>query len=248
MLAAALASVALAQDAKQEKKPEEVKDPVEILKRADAACKKLRVARYEAQYKPEGWVTQFAPEVRGKVVLAGEASAIGQFEKFRIEFDAKMDGVEGRIAGIAGGDGDEYYLIDPAKKMAYVDIDPAVMGRRGQIASALGMTEYVYPTPYSDEINGESQELKGQVKVGDVACYEVHVKYAATAGGAEATWYFGVEDFLPRKVIRTMKNPEDKVGKIELTVHKLEVDPKLPDDFFKVKVPEGFEKTDDFAP
>jgi hypothetical protein len=42
--------------------------------------------------------------------------------------------------------------------------------------------------------------------------------------------------------------PDGSQGVLEKTVTKLQVDPSLGADAFAVRVPEGFTKTDEFAP
>ena len=145
-----------------------------------------------------------------------------------------------------GSDGKTYFLIDAKAKKVYEDIDPAVVGTAGRSVGLLTMPEYVHPEPFSDEIKGAKQELKGSTKVGDEDCYEVHVTY--TEGGQEATWFFSKKDFLPRRVDRFRQMPTGEKGSSQLIVTKLTVDPKLDKDPFKLIVPEGFTKIDDFAP
>ena len=103
----------------------------------------------------------------------------------------------------------------------------------------------MHATPFTDELTGQKALLLGTETVGGEVCDHVLVVYAK---GQEAEWYFSKRDNLPRRVDRIVKNAEGATAKRIRTITNLVVDPQLPDDTFKVKVPEGFEKTDNLAP
>ena len=68
-------------------------------------------------------------------------------------------------------------------------------------------------------------------------------------GGNEADWYFSKKDSLPRRVDRYQ--PSESGGErtaLILTLSQVTPNPSFVQDPFKVVVPEGFKKTDDFAP
>jgi len=219
-------------------------DPVEILKKADAACKAAKFVQYTASFKGLNAEEARAPKVSGTVVLSGWAN--GRPEKWRYDLKIERPGSSDVSEATAGSDGKTFFVIDPKTKKAYEDIDPAVLGSTGRAVRGVTMAEFVHNEPFSDEINGEKQELKGVTKVGDEDCYEVLVKYKAQA--QEATWFFSKKDFLPRRVDRVFTNQAGEKGGSQLIVTKLTVGPKFDNDPFKLVVPEGFTKTDDFAP
>ena len=145
-----------------------------------------------------------------------------------------------------GSDADEYFLLDPKTKIAYVDIDDSVQGTAGRMSQFLGMREFIHPTPFSDEINGDKKELKGVKKIGDQECYEIHVVYSG--GQGEATWCFSKKDFLPRRVDRWQRGPSGERGATVVILTDLKADPKIDPSIFKVKIPDGWTKTDEPAP
>jgi outer membrane lipoprotein-sorting protein len=177
------------------------------------------------------------------VILKGRTNSGAA--QYRYEAKLKLPGSTDENDITMGSDGKTYFLIDAKAKKVYEDIDPAVVGAAARVR-ALNMGEYLHPEPFSDEINGKKQELKGTTKVGDEDCYEVHVEYSQA--GLEATWFFSKKDFLPWRVDRFRQMPTGEKGETQLIVTKLAVDPKLDKDFFKLVVPEGFTKIDDFAP
>ncbi|MHC4696411.1 MAG: hypothetical protein ACYTFA_06700 [Planctomycetota bacterium] len=226
------------------------KDPtpnkaIEILKKVDAATKAVKLVRYKAERRATGWLAERTPPIDGTVVIAGDCPD-ARPERFRFEAKFKVPDSEETKEVTAGSDGDISFLIDPSVKTVYADIDPAVVGSDGRLAGFLAMIEYCHPTPFNDEITGERAELKGMTKIGDQNCYEIDVLYAG--GRGESTWFFSEKDFLPRRVDRIATRPGGERASTQLTLTDVDVDPKFKHDPFKVVVPEGFTKTDEFAP
>jgi hypothetical protein len=228
----------------QEKPTTELTDPVEILKKVDAAAKAVKAVKYKATFKGLEESAAQLPEVEGTVVISGWTG--GGPEKFLYDAKVKRPGSSEVRQITAGGDGEEFFVIDHANKTAYVDIDPAVLGRTGRTAAALLTAEFVHPTPFSDELNGQKQELKGSKTIGGEDCYEIHVVYAGAGG--EALWHFSKKDFLPRARRDLLAAPGGQRRSQQRILMDVVVDPKFEKDPFKFKLPEGYTKTDDFAP
>lgn len=233
-------------DGAEAKKPNDDpkhKEAVEVLKKVDEATKALKVVSYKSSAMGVGWVATRVPKMEAKVVAAGKWE--NEPGKFRVEAKVTIaDSSESREF-TAGNTGEEYYLIDPVKKLVYADLDPAVMGGDGRAVQNILMREYNHPTPFTDEVNSEKAEITGSEKVGDQDCYVISVLYRPKL---EAVWYFSKKDFLPRRVDRVQISPTDERGFAQLVVTDLVVEPKNAEDAFKLTVPEGFEKTDEFAP
>lgn len=219
---------------------------VEILRKADAAAKAVKLVRYKATRLATGWLAErVPPSVEGTAVIKGECP---DMRPVNFRYEAKFTVGESNETKevTAGSDGDVTFLIDPSVKTVYADIDPAVVGTDGSIAGSIAMIEYCHPTPFNDEINAQKTELKGMTKIGDENCYEIHVIYSMAQ--QEATWYFSERDFLPRRVDRIRTNAGGQKASTQLTLTDVVVDPKFKRDPFKLVVPEGFTKTDEFAP
>ncbi len=106
------------------------------------------------------------------------------------------------------------------------------------------MLEFVHDKPFDDELNAEGVQLLGQETVGGEPCNKIEVAYG---GGQVSTWFFSIQDNLPRRRIQKRTTPQGE-GTLDLTVTALEVAPKLDAAVFAMKLPDGFEKVDDFAP
>jgi outer membrane lipoprotein-sorting protein len=225
-------------------------DPVEILKKVDTTCKALKAVKYELTVEGKGELKERAGRIQATVIAArasGKSDAQGLGQKYVIDAKVTMPGSTEPKRITVGTDGEQYYVIRHDAKKAHVDVDPAVLGSTGGSVLNGLMLEYLHPTPFTDEINGKKRELVGSKKIDGVDCYEVHVVYAADQA-PEATWFFSKKDFVPLGRIDTVTMSEDKKGAVEKTVSKLELNPKLEADAFKFKLPEGYTKTDEFAP
>ncbi len=243
MILGMFGAVAAGQDAA--KKPGDLTDPVEILKKADDACKTVEFIQYTASIQGSGAAESRTGKASGTVTLKGRKTG-GGAEQARYEAKVQQPGSSETNEITVGSDGKTYFLINFKEKKVYEDIDPQVVGTTGRGVRALTMQEYMHPEPYSDEIKAKKQELKGSAKVGEEDCYEVDVQYSQE--GVEATWFFSKKDFLPRRVDRRFQSPTGEKGGSQLIVTKLTLNPKIDKDPFKLVVPEGFTKIDDFAP
>jgi outer membrane lipoprotein-sorting protein len=231
--------------ADEKKPPAELTDPVEVLKKMDAAIKAVESVAYDIEFEPTGDAVKFLPKGKGTVILSGWSE--GRPKMFRVDTDAVMPQATASTRLTAGADGENYYLIDHANKKVYEDIDPGVMGKGGQVAFSAVMPEFVHPTPFEDEIEkSEKQTMKDAAKLGDHDCYVVFVEYKG--GQRKSSWYISKQDFLPRRRVDHWDMPGTAVGDLRKTITKLVIDPKLEPDAFKCKLPAGFEKIDDFAP
>lgn len=212
----------------------------EIIRKVDEAIKAVNGVRYRAISQPTGLATNFVTGGEGTAILIGWTGSNPQM--FYADVTSEKDGAKRRLTG--GGDGDTYFIVDHENKKAYEDMDPAVMGSIGSAVQALGMTEFVHDAPFDDELKAEKLELLGVEKVAGVECFKIHVDYGP---GQQSTWFFSTEDYLPRKRIRHFQMPQGD-GSLEQLVMDLEIDPTVDPSLFKLKLPEGYELIDDFAP
>ncbi len=226
---------------------EDLTDAREILEKADQAIRKVSVISYRAEYGATTWVQQFVPGVTGKAIL-GKPSK-WDIPRFWCDVKLQKYGSEEVQEFTAGCDGDVYFLIDPKTKMAHEDMDDAVLGSQARNIQRALLPEFSRPKPFGDILEPEGDpptiELKGTAKVGDVECYQVSVKHKSPP---ELLWSISKKDFLPRKVVRTYKNPQGEEGTTELAMFDLKINPKLDKDPYKLVTPPGFTKTDEFAP
>ncbi len=223
-------------------------DPVEILKKVDAAAKAVKTVSYHARFGAEGAAAKQTPTMEGDVIfVAGEGDSMMP-GKMCVDVKVKMPDSEEVRSIKVGSNGEDFYLIEHKDKTVYADMDPAVLGRGGQMAQALLMIEFIHPTPFSDEINAEKTELLGSVKIGDEDCYHIRVNYK-NANNQVAEWYMSKKDFLPRRCDRISPMRDGNGTRhTHLILTKLDANPKIDDKTFTLTKPEGYTLSDDFAP
>lgn len=218
----------------------------EVLAAASDAMKATKVVKYDAAYTATGWAKRFVPDVNGSAI-------VGQRSKWDIdEFycDIKLKRADSEEVQLyqAGCDGDTYYLIDPKTKLVHVDMDPTVLGSGSRDIMRVILPEFASPEPLKDAMEAEGIELVGTETVDGHECRQVRVP---PTGGPELVWSISTKDHLPRRVVRKYPPRPDSNGEgatTELAITNLAVDPTLDRNYFKPQVPEGFTKTDDFAP
>ena len=115
-----------------------------------------------------------------------------------------------------------------------------------RVAQNVPMLEFVHGTPFTDEIEGKTQKLEGIEKVGGEPCYKVYVEYQNAT--QTTVWYFSVNDLLPRRDDRGRKTQDGQTFGSQRTVTNLKIEKSFDDSQFKLKLPDGYEKIDDFAP
>ena len=224
-----------------EAKPVRDAKAVEIVEKADAATKKVSAVAFECSMEPFGAATNFVQAVTGKGVISGWNGQIPDY--FHLVVSLEQGGQTVKYEG--GGNPESYFLIDHSTKKGYEDMDPNVMGSAATVLQTAVIMEYVNPKPFDDELAAESLIYKGKVDVEGTSCHEIDVVYSG--GNGESTWYFGEEDFLPRRRVRHFNMPQGKGG-IDIRFFNIEADPELDNARFSMKLPEGYEQVDDFAP
>ena len=114
-----VASASLAGD---EAAAEDSPDPIEILKKVDAAIKTVNAVSYSAKSTPSGIAVNFVSPAEGSAVLVGWNEAWGMPEKFRVHLETTPPGSEEQVELTGGGDGDMFFLIDHTGKKVYEDV------------------------------------------------------------------------------------------------------------------------------
>lgn len=238
---------AFAEDAKDDPAAARSPEAMEILKKADAAARKVRAARFHSTSTPTGIVVNFVGPSEGEGVVEGWDEVLEGPRKFWSHVKTQPPGSDEAKEITGGGDGETYFLIDHSTRKAYEDMDPAVMGSNGTAVFFVGFAQFVHPAPYERDLDSEKVELLGKEEVAGEECYKVRTTYA---GGAESgsTWYISTSDLLPRKRVRHYEVPQQGKGDLVVTLTRLEVDPDIEAGLFKMKLPEGYEQVDDFAP
>ncbi len=217
---------------------------LEILRKADANTKAVKAVSYDAAFFGEGSESdvQRIFRVRGKVFARESRRSLmsnifgGSAEVVRYEGEVQLPGDEEWIPFKIACDGRTVYRIDPLAKHFTRGGLPGgrQLLRHGRF---LLMTEFIHPTPFSDEINAKKATYEGQKEIDGVPCHVVYVVYQ---NNTESRWFFGKEDFLPRRVDRILSGTKGSAQ--VLVVSNLDTNPTMDIGTFRLELPEGFEE------
>jgi outer membrane lipoprotein-sorting protein len=221
-------------------------DPVEILKKADAAIKEVSGVAYTAKSTPTGIAENFVSAAEGEAVVIGWRDDWGQPEKYYVHITTTQQGSDEPLELTGGGNGEMFFLIDHSAKKAYEDMDPNVMGSSGNTLQGFGMREFVHDHPFDDEINAETVTYEGIETVNGEECHKILVEYPQP--NQKSTWFFDTDDYLPRRRVQHFSMGDRGEGTIAIEIVKLEINPEVDASTFVLKLPEGYEQIDDFAP
>ena len=147
---------------------EPTNEALEILKKVDAAAKAVKTVQYDVKLEQTGEVKGNKLEMEGTYLFSGWAS--NGPEKFLIDVKASQGAYYKKDLTV-GSDGEVFYAIDHKKRKVTEGKNQRVLVPFGRDYAPGIMGEFVHPTPFSDEINGKSQELKGSKEIGGEDCH-----------------------------------------------------------------------------
>jgi|CXWL01.1.fsa_nt_gi hypothetical protein len=217
-------------------------EAVEFARKTADALLAAKVVIYKATYTPTGWVAKEVPTIEGTATV-GEQSR-HKVDAFMVKVKIRKADSEDVVELSAGSDGNEYFLVDSKAKICYKDLDLAVLGSQSRNLQRIVLRDFAAPEPLANVIKNGEIELRGDVKIGSEDCRELYMKHRDTG---TAVWAVSKKDYLPRKVTRIIKNDQGE-GKTELLISDLVVNPQFVKSPFELVCPEGFKKTDEFAP
>lgn len=224
-------------------------DVAALLLKVDAAARAVTAVSYDAEFFGEGDYADDVPRITGTVHARHQRKSLlgrltGQSDKPHLmRFDGLFTppGSDDASPFKIATDGKKVYRINECDKTFVKGNLPgaaSLLGRRG--LHPLYMREFLHPTPFSDEINAKVTRHEGYQTIGGVAC---HVVYMAYRNNSKSRWYFGKEDYLPRRVDRIIIKRNNRHGWTTLVVKNLDTSPALEIDDFHLDCPEGHEVT-----
>jgi len=219
---------------------DELSDPVEILKRTDEAARAVQTVRYDIKFEGLGAAARTTPVVTGSYLLTGWNEKDNEPERFLITMKAARGSYVLDDLTV-GQDTATRFVIDHKARKVTTGTDWKIFANNKRNFMPGVMGEFLHPSPFTDEINAKSQVLKGSAEKGGEDCYEVEVVYDQPDATGTTTWFIAKKDFLPRARHDKFKMRNGKDGAQIRVISKLEVDPPLDADSFKLQMPEGYE-------
>jgi len=209
-------------------------DPIEILKKAQAAAKAVKAVAYKAEFRGEGELRAGMPRVTGSV-RARKIPGVA-VPKLVLEAVLREPGVDEAASFRFINDGTRFTAIDKARKTVTQRDPPRSLDTlltHLEPAADLWVEQFFDPTLFEEARRGDSVKHKGTEKVNGVECDVIHVVYRNAVG--EARWYFGRKDHLPRRLDQIRSG-----GALVVSLSDLDVEPELDADTFAIEVPEGY--------
>jgi thiol-disulfide isomerase/thioredoxin len=230
----------------------DTEDPKRILREADQAIRNVQSLSYEATYQGIGSFSTQSPISTGQVKLSkletnnplkAKLSARGGFRQtgsadvkpFQVAFDGKT------ISRIRSGE----------KALVYKTVAQNNPAERslGFVTSFLGggayhllMLEYILDQPFIRQLSAPVVEYEGRTSVNGVLCHVIYIEYL-DANGKRTTrerWFFGVKDYLPRKLEQVFINDKGRYGAYVLSLSNLKVNIPLGNWAFQIRTPRGY--------
>ena len=237
----------------------DTEDPKRILREADQAIRKVQSLSYEATYQGTGSFSTQSPISTGQVKLSkletnnplkAKVSARGGFlqtgsadeQPLQVAFDGKT------ISRIRSGQRALVY-----KTLA--ENNPAERSL-GFVTSFLGggayhllMLEYIIDQPFIRQLSAPVVEYEGRTSVNGVLCHVIYLEYPLDAKRTtRERWFFGVRDYLPRKLEQIAINNLGRYGAYVLSLSNLKVNIPLGNWAFQIRTPRGYAMTPYRAP
>ena len=236
-------------------------DPKRILRQADEAIRKVQSLSYEATYQGTGSFATHSPISTGRVKLSRlEANnplkarlyARGDFlqtgssdvQPFHVAFDGKT------ISKIRSGQRTLVYKTVAENNPAERSLG-FVTSFLGGGAYHLLMLEYILGQPFSRQLSAPLVEYEGRTSVNGVLCHVIYLEYLLDANAKRTTrerWFFGLKDYLPRKLEQVFVNDMGRYGAYVLSLSNLRVNIPLGNLAFQIRTPRGYSMTPYRAP
>lgn len=213
-------------------------DVIALLHEVDAATRAVQCVSYTAESFGIGAMRNRLTPLRADMIVQQLPEEV--YPQIRAA-------IVGPVDRRSGAD-DRSLLVSDGRKVTHVFETEqlyvtGVLPEAGQLLDALRerllMAEFLHPSPFSDELEGDHLVYEGVRDVGGVDCHVVLVTYARSR--ARARWYFGVEDRLPHRVDRIFNRGGGFAGRA-LQLTDLRVLPLAPPETFAIEPPAGYRR------
>jgi thiol-disulfide isomerase/thioredoxin len=228
----------------------DTEDPERILREADRSIRKVQSLSYEASYQGVGSFVTHSSTSTGQVRL----SKLEANNPLKAKLYARGDVVptaSGEVQPfLVAFDGTTVNKIRPnAKALVYKTLagnDPAerslgfVTGFFGGGAYSSLMLEYILDEPFARQLSAPVAEYEGRASVNGALCHVVYVEYSRDAKRTtRERWFFGMKDYLPRKLEQITVNDKGRYGAYVLSLSNLRVNISFGEWAFFIRPPRG---------
>ncbi len=207
-----------------------------VLRSADSAAAAVSSAAYAFSVQASGPAATGFPSMSGRLAFQGGAR---QVPSLRASLVAEMP--EGTESLEVASGRDSVYLLDySARELRYGSVENGAEQLLGALGPAL-LGELMFEDPFGDELSSQDVRDLGTGQAGGVECRKVEVGYSG--GQQRAVWWFGGEDFLPRRVDRIM-NRGSRESTLSTTISELETGVELAPEEATLRAPRGWSRVE----
>jgi len=175
-------------------------DPYEIFKQADSTLSAISAVEYSFSFSGTLALANIIPVIGGTTHLGFVPELQHPLMLHNLETSSRT---VHRIAvpSLFAASADSVYLINSCDSVAYRAQYTAEATDIFSFPPASVMMEFVVPEPFKDEKLADSIAILLPVELDSTQCYVFHVYYSGDSR-AEAVWFLGMNDLLPRAVER----------------------------------------------
>lgn len=208
-------------------------DPIQVLDAAQAAMQRADAVQYSATGVMSGAPGRALPPMEGTLWLARLPDEDGFKLKADMRWQLPNEETPAHIELTC--DGREVHLLDHRSKV-YVELPLPRGNALLNNVRPLLVAEFVQPHPFALERKSNLTYV-GTETIDNTLCDIVRA--AATDDTGSVAWYFGHDDHLPRKVVRT---EQTRAGQTTATteIRKITLGPELKDVEFAAAQPDGY--------
>ncbi len=177
-------------------------DPYLIFAESDSVISNINTVKYHFAFSGTGALSNIIPEFQGETSLGYQSGAHHPLMYHSILTMSKI-GTVGNLETPSHflATADSIYYIEESSSTVFCSTLENSINDLFNFPPASVMMEYVISNPFNHEMIADSIAVLLPVFLNDVLCHAFHVFYSGEEQ-AEAVWFIGIDDLLPRAVER----------------------------------------------
>ena len=232
-------------------------DAKEVIRLASEALRNTQNVKYKAIYQGTGAFSTHAPTVIGEILIEKLSSENQLKAKFAASGQFYQTGSDEMQKFNTTFDGTTINRLRPKEKVVIkkkLDLNNPTERKLGFVTSFFGggpyhllLFDWIEAKPLMIQAQSTIIDYEGRATVGNSLCHVVYLEYTRNEKLFRERWYFGVNDYLPRKYEQLATDDKGRHGAFVLTLSNLQINSKLSETAFTLAVPKGY-KVEPYKP
>ena len=228
----------------------DTRDARQIIRDAAQAVRKTRSVTYKAVYQGTGAFSTHTPNVVGEAAMERLGAENPLKAKFAAQGVFYATGSDERQNFHTAFDGATVSRLRPKERLLVrkkLQNDNPAERELGFVTSFFGggpyqiiMLEWIEDEPLKLQSQAAVVDYEGRTTIENVLCHVVYVEYMRQTKQIRERWFFGFNDYLPRKVEQLATDDKGRQGAYVLTLSGLQINKIFEDSKFNVSLPEGY--------